>query len=491
MDKRAQKRDRLHKLREKIDFFGQAAENFSPKFGNLMEKLRQTDEKVRESLLEEDPRLKDVLKSARSNFNRREYMTSIAELKKFHDKMDAVVKILKGLMIDVDEAHNDFIFKDLSSDTISGLKSLRDKFEEKKAASRAELLVKEAGIGGDLWHLLTEERPKAMRAWEKRYPGRMKELKTKTNGLIRKSEVLFSTLLVSLKEMSSARAARNLDKYVKAVEKLVTRYDEYNVEFKDYYQKHIQGFVNKLLAQEAEKAKTEEMGKAVKTEETGLGNKEIAPPSSRGPDTSPFAPSPGSQSFDPSSFKDPLDIDNRSVGPASSKWMTPPSNYDGLRSEIDPTGPTLPSPRVEMQDPISEPPHAVRSPAVPQSSGTRSIDVVNPVIPKAPRVPEDLLPSSVRKELQQQTPTVRPGAKHAPDTIPAAQWAPDTEINPSKIGPGTLRSAHPLVKTLQVLSAERPEVLALEISKYATSIQKTNPIASAKLFAIVEKILNG
>lgn len=488
MDKRAQKRKMLDKLKEKVDIFGHAAEEFSPTFGKLMNELRNTDTMIRDSLLEQDPSLKDVLKNAKSNFNKREYMASISDLKSFHDKVENVVKVLKNLQNNVDEAHEEFLFGGLPNETLTGLKSLKDRFEATKARREHEL-IKEAGLS-DLWYALTSERGKAIRAWEKRYPGKMKQVKTQTNSLLKKSEALFSQLLSSLKEMSSARAARNIDRYVKAAEKLTGKFDDYHKEFKVFYETNVKGFLEKLVAREAEKVQKEEEEKQVKTEETGVGEQEIESlPSSEGPASSmpgsSFSPSPGSQNYDP-------------LGPPSSQkdYFVPSVRLpiSDPESQIDPIGPTLPSPRVEMieqEAPLTPVPPGVRTP--PQSSGTRSIDFANPSIPKPPIVPQDLVTPSVQKKIDQGADTVRPGTKHAPDTARQSQWeggAPDTERDP-KIGPGTLRSAHPLLKTLQVLSSESPAVLALEISKYAASIQKTDPKQSAKLFAIVENILNG
>lgn len=496
MDKRAQKRKMLDKLREKVDIFGHAAEEFSPTFGKLMLQLRNTDTMIRDSLLEQDPSLKDVLKNAKSNFNKREYMASISDLKAFHDKVENVVKVLKNLQNNVDEAHEEFLFGGLPNETLTGLKSLKDRFEATKAARQNEI-VKEAGLS-DLWYALTSERGKAIRAWEKRYPGKMKQVKTQTNSLLKKSEGLFSQLLASLKEMSSARAARNIDRYVKAAEKLTAKFDDYNKDFKSFYETNVKGFLEKLIAREAEKAQKEEEGKQVKTEETGVGEQEIAPPTVREPAGKVFEGDPLENFMAPSArpqipLNDEVEESEKYFIPSVRAPISDPS------SQVDPVGPTMPSPRVEFvapEGPLTPIPPGVRTP--PHSSGTRSIkppsvDLVNPSIPKPPRVPQDIVTPSVQKQLDQGANTVRPGAKHAPDTVPHAQWeggAPATERDP-QVGPGTLRSAHPLLKTLQVLSSESPEVLALEISKYAASIQKTDPKQSAKLFAIVENILNG
>jgi len=496
MDKRAQKRNKLHELKEKVDIFGRAAEEFSPTFAKLMDELRNTDTMIRDSLLEQDPSLRDVLKSAKSNFNRREYMTSIADLKTFHDKVEAVVKALKHLQLNVDEAHEEFLFDGLPSDALSGLKSLKEKFDAKKASLNSTF-VKEANFFGDLWYVLNNDRAKAMRGWEKRYPSRMKQVKNSANSLIRKSEVLFSQLLVSLKEMSSARAARNIDRYLKAAEKLIAKFEDYDKDFRSFYENHVKGFLEKLFAREAEKAKKQEEEKEVRTEETDLGEEEVASPSS-GTTSSPFAPSPGSQNYDPNVKSAPSkdyfvpsvrqQIDSDSQGGTSKNYFVPSVRVpvSDPKSSVDPFSPTMRS--NEDAAPVTPIPVAVRTP--PSQSGVHSIDLTNPNIPKPPRVPHDLTPSEKPNGGRlPQFPLPESFQPSVPNTIPNSQIeTPDTDVENN--GPVTLRSAHPLIKTLQVLASEGPEVLALEISKYASSIRNTDPKTSAELFAVVNTILN-
>src|SRR6266403_1952266 len=100
MQKAAQKRSLLNKLREMTNVGGIASEKvFHPEFQQLMDKLRnETDDPIRaivsgEQIGEASPPddgigLKDLLKSARSNVNRREYMKAVADLGRFHKKMN-------------------------------------------------------------------------------------------------------------------------------------------------------------------------------------------------------------------------------------------------------------------------------------------------------------------------------------------------------------------------------------------------------------------
>jgi len=445
MEKTAQKRRRRETWRESADIFGRGAESLSPTFRAIMEKLRETDDNIRETLLESDPRLKDVLKGARSNYNRREYMSAVANLVSFHNKIERVVNQLKGLTFAVDEAHHEFIFKDLPTETVKELRSLKEKFEDKKAFRQTNL-KKEAGLA-DLWYILTEERPKALKGWEKRYPAKMKQLKIQTGSLLNKSDQLFSVLLQSLLEMSKARAGRSLDKYLKASEKLVGKFNDYNTEFKKYYQENIKNFLEKLVAQEeAKKQETEKQdmpsGKQVKTEDTGLENKEVATESRMGPPTPVEVPS----------------LPKPSSAPSTST-MAPPS-----ARPISHPVPTLPS--------TTERDIGQNAPATLPSATERDVGQNAPATEKTSKLPVHVpeTPEEIYRQVQQ-------------GKIPQAKI-------PGEYRPTLPSNASKFLSDLELVS-ESKELMALEINKFAKSIQKSSPQTSMKLFAIVEKILNG
>jgi hypothetical protein len=253
MNKIAQRRSLLSKLREKLDIGGHAAEMFSPTFAKIMEDLNNIDDSIREILLESD--LKGLLADARSNFNRREYMLSVSKLKDFHTILDKIYKILSNFKADVSSVHEEFLFKDLDEETKQSLLGLKSKFDT--TASVSNILFKEAGIL-DWWYTITTDRGKAMRAWEKRYPDKMRKLKSQTDLLISRSEQLFDLLLKELKDMSWARAKRKVEDYLKSSEKFIKKYEEYNKQFKQYYVDNIKNFVEKLQLETSKKVVTDD-----------------------------------------------------------------------------------------------------------------------------------------------------------------------------------------------------------------------------------------
>src|SRR5580692_7337557 len=120
MDKTAQKRSLLNKIQEGTNIGGKAAEKyFAPEFERVMNSLRKNDAKIRaiatgQSIEGADPgpdpiALKDLLKSAKSFLNRREYMSAVADLGRFHNKMVSISKVLSEVNLDIDKVHHEFL----------------------------------------------------------------------------------------------------------------------------------------------------------------------------------------------------------------------------------------------------------------------------------------------------------------------------------------------------------------------------------------------
>ena len=256
MQKTAQKRSVLNRLREMTNVSGIAAEKFfNPQFQEVMENLRAIDATIRaiatgQQIEGADPdpgnsgetrSLKDLLKSAKSNFNRREYMTSVAELGRFHQKFVFIVQQIGKLDTKVNEIHHKFLFQDLDDEHKKELSNMKSRWAAEGEAS----LIKEASIM-DFLHNIVNKRGRALAFYEKRYPREIGRLKKDTTSLITESERMLATLLSSLKDMASGRAARNVDAYVKAADKVKTGYERYDNFFKGYYNTNVKGFLDKV-----------------------------------------------------------------------------------------------------------------------------------------------------------------------------------------------------------------------------------------------------
>lgn len=258
MEKTSQKRSVLNRIREMTNVSGIAAEKyFNPQFEEVMNNLRSVDANIRsiaagKSLDNGDPgsdpvALKDLLKSAKSNLNRREFMTSVADLGRFHKKVAEIVSELTTLQNKVDEVHHQFLFQDLGDEHVKELQNLKSRW----ASEEKRRIVKEASIM-DFFHNILSDRGRALSFYEKRYDKQVKPLRSATVNILLQSEKVLNNILSVLKEMATARATRSPDKYISAAGKIEKVYRNYDQSFKAYYSDKIKPF-EKFFTQEQSK----------------------------------------------------------------------------------------------------------------------------------------------------------------------------------------------------------------------------------------------
>jgi hypothetical protein len=440
MQKTAQKRSLLNKLREMTNVSGIAAEKlFNPEFEELMNRLRnETDDPVRaivtgEKIGEADApddgtSLKALLASAKSNVNRREYMKSVADLGRFHKKMYDVVRILSGFKGNVDKVHEQFLFKDLDDDSKQHLHDLKSRFSAKSASSQS-YFIKQANIL-DFFANIGTERGRALGAWEKKYPKQIGKLKKDTASLLGQSEKLLTGVISTLKEMASARSVRNPDKYILASTKIIKAYDAYDKIFKDYYESNVKGFLEKQQLITPPKVEVKAPG--------DLGSKEVGKPEPSPESLAPTLPAPPRG------------------GPDTEK-SPPPEHVES----------NLPIPLVTQKNTLMSPTS----------------------LPLPPRVPviSDTEPPSGSS-------TMPPSA--APDTTPSPP--PSMSAGPGKMSPDEMRQLEMMhgvasrhesfYKSLSKMSKESPILVASYINKYASSIQSSDPTVALKLFQVARSI---
>jgi len=460
MQKTAQKRSVLNKLREMSNVSGIAAENFfNPQFQEVMNNLRAVDANVRSIATGKeieggypDPSntgntssLKDLLKSAKSNFNRREYMTAVAELGIFHKKFFDITQQLGNLNNKVNEVHHQFLFQDLDEDRKKQLHDLKNRFSSEQQVA----LVKEANIM-DFFYNIGTKRGRALAFYEKRYPKEIGRLKKETSNLLAKSEGMLAQLLSSLKEMAAARATRNVDKYMSAASKVSRGYEGYDKLFKDYYNTNIKGFLEKI----------ELVAPTKKVEESGLGESEVTSPNST------VIKVPGSEHASPS---DPT------MHPESGEFesVLPSSNVPiDLRNPTFPKPPRLPS-NLGPPVPVALPPDTERSlPPMNMESNPPVGQTMMGVAPPANEPVEEPVP-----------PTSPSG-----NTIPGGARNPSTYIAPPRVTLPVTSSHKDFMNSLESLSGEDPRILSAYIKKYAQSIQGTDPVVAIKLLQLSKSI---
>ena len=340
MDKSAQSKGQtgrgiFNELREKVNMPGAYLEGFfKPELDRVMTALKSLDDRIRSELTgkkigtAEAPTIptsvKDLLKSARTNFNRREYISGVADLGVFHKKMQDVINDISKFFVDVNKIHHKFLFEGVEGEKI---KKLREHMEKKQAQELRIELIKQAGIM-DFFHNIGTKRGRGLAAWEKKYPKETKAVREGGAKLLDSADALLANTISYLKEMATARATRRPDDYMDTANKIKADFDKFDSGdkgFKAYYNTAILPFMK--INDDIEKEKAAAQPASVVSPanpsdgKTELGNEPPAPPSPPGP-SNPPSPSGGPA---PSSTQLPLPFGGP---PGASPPFSPTSNKD-------------------------------------------------------------------------------------------------------------------------------------------------------------------
>lgn len=260
MQKTAQKRSLLNQLREKANIPGAMIEGFfKPELDRIMNDLRMKDDNIRTILTGQKigkadvnftpgASIKELVKSARKNFNRREYMAGIADLGQFHKRMFEVKKYIKELELSVARIHHNFLFQHLTpkqKEHIEGLEGHMSAIPEATANLQVENFIKRAGLV-DFLHNIVDKRGRALAIWEKKYPNVAKDLREGGNRLIDAADSILADTLSLLREMATYRATRSVDNYLESAKKIVKGFDRFDAGdrgFRSFYEKTVKPYL--------------------------------------------------------------------------------------------------------------------------------------------------------------------------------------------------------------------------------------------------------
>lgn len=418
MDKYAQSKRQtgrgiLNELREKMNMPGSYLDKFfKPELERIMAALRVVDDKIRAELTgknigDEPPEIpkasKDILKEARKNFARREYMMGAADLGMFHKKMSLIAAEISKWEIDVNRIHHRFLFQGVDEEKLQGL---RQHMEAKKAEELNRIL-KQAGVT-DFFYNLLSPRGRALAAWEKKYPKETKALREGGPKLVDAADTLLTNTISLMKEMATARATRRPDDYMDSANKIVAEYNKFDKNFRDYYNNAIMPFMR---------------------------------------------------------VKDEIDAKLKAEKPEATPVPAQPPRKMELGYEV---------------------PASPGAPAVPGAS------------PATPSVPDLDVPAPKTQQMTLQFEGQPPGASppfapakppivSRPPTVPQPPMVPKPEAKPGDITEKTEPPKHAqFYAALESLSHEDPRIVASFISKYAKSIQGTDPETAIRLFNVVK-----
>lgn len=519
MDKFSQQRGLLNKIHESISP-GRATESFfNNQFKEVMDGLRLADDSIRSVIAGEvigdgDPgqyeiSMKQLMKSCRSNLNRREFMSSVSDLSEFHGKLREIKKIIAGINSNVDKVHNEFLFKDLDDTKKKNLLDLENRF----AALEAEF-VKEAKKTQDVNDILDflknwNKRGRGLKAYEERYKSKTENLKKETIKLMDKANKLTEDMISSLKKMASYRASRKIDNYVADAQKMTAKIDTFDKEFKKYYTDTVKPYVEIMKAFAEKKEEVKESKEEAKEEKS--------PETKRTPESVRDEYVPGNDATPPSSYQVPysnksekslLDKYDDEAPETSKRMQVPPAEFEeDYRSIAPPSSYDEPTPAssysVVKVDSDADPHSATvfpKTPAVPSN-----ISAHPSAIPayKAPSLPPPYPVGPVGYFNQkpsptllgvgpQRNPTMRgvapqgPGG-HVPGPLPAPARMSPTEMKDLESQFGIVAHKH-FYETLTAMSSESPIVVAGYINKYAKKIMVSDPETALELLSIAKKI---
>lgn len=449
MEKTAQHRTLYNKIREWSNISGKAIEKiFDPQFKKVMASLRQIDNNIR-SIVAGEPlgmetndegdevpgdagkyavSMKDLVKRAKSNFNRREYMAVTADLSIFQLKLAEITAQINKLDTAVDSVHHQFLFgtKDKTGITEEQWQHLQE-LKSRLAHQQRMELIKQASVLTDFsdWlHNIRDSRARSLKAWEKRYPAETRKIRKEAESLIKNAETILNQTISALKEMAHHRSVRHPGDYVKVAESLIKKYETYDNNFKAFYKENIKGFLEK--AEDLYPKNQKEDSKIEK-----VINEEVARVFPKSPTTESGA---GQQA--------PV-----SVAPAPSPAPTPvPVQVVAPKVE-----------EVKKLEAVEPAPDTEKNPTKVEEQTKEQLNL--PFVGSPP-----FATKSTKEPLN--LPLVKiPGSKGKPSNKNALFY-----------------------QSLSKLSKEDPKILASFIKKYANSIQSTDPATAIKLLQIVKNI---
>jgi hypothetical protein len=453
MQKTAQKRY-LSRLQEMTNISGRAAEKFfDPELKKIMDTLRKVDDNVRsiasgEPLGSGDPgkdpvSLKELLKKAKSNIGKKEYMLGVADLNRFHSKYDEIMKQLVQLKDAENSLHAKFLLPEshkLAPEHKNSLEDLEKKFAEQQFG-----LQKEAGLMDFLYQFGTRGRSLAF--YEKRFPKDVAALKTSTTNLFASSEKLLNELLSSLKEMASSRANRDPQVYKEKADKIIGKFKVYDTEWRTAFTGVFKPLFEKKRAYEAMMAGEKLPGASTPPTAEQLANQPI----------------PG--------------VEKRDAIPGMKAAPSP----EGATPSLVPT-PTVNAPMGTWVSPTTSPFGSATTPSVSLPGGLSG--GLEPAKIPDERPTDPVLPVAAPVAKQTLVPPVTM-PKPGPRPPPRGKQQADDGLSDDSI---TSQAHRKFFLSLETLSNESPALLAAYIKKYAQAIQVSDPETAIGLFKIIRSI---
>lgn len=264
MDKIAQERGLLNKLREHANITSKLLESINPKFKKMMDDLRKTDEKIRGY----SEQSRDLIKSAKLLVNRKDYLSAASTMSAFHEKCRYIAAELDRFIKNVDMDSYEVLlgqFDDEQKERIFGYDPNKElNLNEVSFVNDMEVMAslqKQAGLS-DWWHNLTNERATAMRQLEKRFSiSFLKDLKNNSINIFNDSQRFLQFLLGTFKKLATALARGKPSIYISIAKSFISKFEQYHKSFISFYEKNMKPLKEQHEKMVADKKQAEEQAK--------------------------------------------------------------------------------------------------------------------------------------------------------------------------------------------------------------------------------------
>lgn len=245
MDKLAQKRSLRSKVWESANLSGKALEGLHSEFGEVMDKMRTTDESIRN--VAED--VKPLIRQAKSAARKRDYLNAALAISEFHKRVRHVSFILGNFKKNVNLKHFNYLLDNFDSGNKDQLFNYNPNAELKEACQNFDSLVKEAGWFKDRFHDVVDpasdaisnvvtEKGRAGRLMEKRFSTDfISTLKSTTESMVKESERMLSKLLKAFDKLESGVSRRNIGLYTTTADTFIKDFAPYHNNFVTYNDK--------------------------------------------------------------------------------------------------------------------------------------------------------------------------------------------------------------------------------------------------------------
>lgn len=462
IDKNAQKRSLRDRMTETLDLSTRTLSLFDKQFADYMQKLRVADDFSRKEAL----KLKPILKATSTLLAGSDYIGAAAKLASFYEILEMILTSFDVLTTHLTDERHQLLIDHLDDDTKRNIvKYFR---RPKKASDDRDRLVKKADVLN--WFAgKFNARRRALKSLEKRVP-QLKELRTQIKTELTSAESLLEAVLKNFDQMSKARSKGDINGYHNHINDMNRAIAPVKIKFDKFYDTTVEPFIDYI--------------------EKKIGPKEEAKQEPKGEDRYKFTDEPASQTEEVTVPEEVLNPKVDRSTPVASGPIAPGPSHPTSGEQFETKAPTkLPFDQILRMTPTTAPaasgqfvnPHTYENKPAPAAA------------PSTPPPPESgTQKAEAPKKIKKQEPKSS-GPKLGPDGKPLPLAPPGRAKAKADDGFAfdySRASSHSqFITKLASIDENNLQALAQEILDYSETLEDSDPVASLKLLAIVEGLI--